>query len=86
MRSAKARGDLWKPHSPSPCGVRFALTWQEKSGMHQAYHLETMYKDVNISTGLLEEVTDIAATTPAQRTLTQTPTLTCYARAVPEAH
>ena len=54
--------------------------------MHQAYHLETMYKDVNISTGLLEEVTDIAATTRAQRTLTQTPTLTCYARAVPEAH
>ena len=28
--------------------------------MHQAYHLETMYKDVNISTGLLEEVMRIA--------------------------
>ena len=44
--------------------------------MHQAYHLETMYKDVNISTGLLEEVTDrhrrSDSATPAQRTLTQT--------------
>jgi len=58
MPRAKARGDLWKPHEFA-LTVRCASVWrgQEKSGMHQAYHLETMYKDVNISTGLLEEVT-----------------------------
>jgi hypothetical protein len=50
----------WRPvETALALTVRCASLWrgQEKSGMHQAYHLETMYKDVNISTGLLEEVT-----------------------------